>query len=115
MTIIESFGTATFAKGSEDTYWIVDGEQELLLQNSQGVTYTDSTHPDWDGVAVEVNDSGGYRFLLQGENARSGQGFVWTTDADGVIQSDSDWLSGDALLPWEEEFNIDLNGDGTII
>ncbi|NEQ37432.1 MAG: DUF4347 domain-containing protein [Okeania sp. SIO3I5] len=114
LTIIESFGTATFAKDSDDTYWIIDGDQEIQLQNSKGKTYSDRTNRNWDGVAVEANDSGGYRVLLQGQNNRSGQAYVWTTDADGVIIGGSGWKSGAPVLPWEEEFNIDLNGDEII-
>ncbi|MDE5080388.1 MAG: hypothetical protein O4859_03150, partial [Trichodesmium sp. St18_bin1] len=82
---IESEGTATFAKGSDYTYWIIDGEQKLQLQNAQGVNYGDNTTPDWDGAAVEANDSGGYEILLQGQNNFSGKAYVWTTNSEGVI------------------------------
>ena len=70
--------------------------------------------PHWDGVAVEANESGGYRFLLQGKNHLSEQAYIWTTNSQGVITGGSGWKSGDALLPIEQEFNIDLNGDGII-
>jgi HKD family nuclease len=78
------------------------------------VNYGDNTHPHWDGVAVEANDSGGYRFLLQGQNNLSEKAYIWTTNSQGVITGGSGWKSGDALLPLEQEFNIDLNGDGII-
>ena len=64
---------------------------------------------------VQANKShGGYRFLLQGKNHLSKQAYIWTTNSQGVITSGSGWKSGDALLQWEEEFNVDLNGDGII-
>ena len=85
LTIIESKGTASLAKDSNDTYWIIDGEQKLQLQNAQGVNYGDNTTPDWDGAAVEANDSGGYEILLQGQNNFSGKAYVWTTNSEGVI------------------------------
>ncbi|MCL2925943.1 MAG: hypothetical protein MGF17_15380 [Trichodesmium sp. MAG_R04] len=114
LTIIESEGTATFAKYSDDSYWIINGEKELQLQNRKGKTYSDSTNRNWNGAAVEVDESGGYRFLLQGQNARSGQAYVWTTNSEGVITRGSHWKSKGALLPLEQEFNIDLNGDEII-
>ena len=114
-TNIESEGIVTLAKNVDGSYWIIDGDQEIQLQNRRAQTYSDSSHPNWDGAAVEANESGGYRFLLQGQNGRSGQAYVWTTDADGVITRGSGWKSGDAVLPWEGEFNVDLNGDGTIV
>ncbi|MDE5120966.1 MAG: hypothetical protein O4965_12990 [Trichodesmium sp. St19_bin1] len=40
--------------------------------------------------------------------------YVWTTNSDGVIAKGSGWKSRDALLPFEQEFNIDLNGDSLI-
>ena len=108
---IESEGTATFAKGSDYTYWIIDGEQKLQLQNAQGVNYGDNTTPDWDGAAVEANDSGGYEILLQGQNNFSGKAYVWTTNSDGVIIEGSGWKSGGALSAIEEKFEIDFNYD----
>ena len=114
LTIIESEGTATFAKYSDDSYWIINGEKELQLQNRKGKTYSDSTNRNWNGAAVEVDESGGYRFLLQGQNARSGQAYVWTTNSQGVITRGSRWKSKGALLPLEQEFNVDLNGDEII-
>ena len=114
LTIIENEGTTTFAKHEDGTYWIIDGDQKLKLQNGQGVSYSDNTTPHWDGVAVEANESGGYEILLQGQNATDGQAYVWTTNSEGMITSGSGWKSGDALLPIEQEFNIDLNGDGII-
>ena len=86
---------------------IIDGEQKLQLQNRQGKNYSDNTTPNWDGVAVEGNDSEGYEFLLQGQNARSGQAYIWTTNSEGVITRGSGWKSGDTLLSWEGKFNID--------
>ena len=113
-TIIEDEGTATFAKDADDTYLIIDGDKELQLQNRQGKNYSDNTTPSWDGVAVELGSADSYRVLLQGQNARDGQAYVWTTNSEGVITKGSGWKSGDALLPLEQEFNIDLNGDGII-
>ena len=114
LTIIEEEGTATFAKHEDGNYWIIDGDQKLQLQNGKGVNYGDNTLPHWDGVAVEANDSGGYRFLLQGKNNLSEKAYIWTTNSQGVITRGSGWKSGDALLQWEEEFDIDLNGDSII-
>ncbi|ABG52550.1 hypothetical protein Tery_3458 [Trichodesmium erythraeum IMS101] len=76
--------------------------------------YSDNTTPSWEGVVVEANNSGGSRFLLQGQNNLSEQGYIWTTNSQGVITRGSGWKSGDALLQWEEEFDIDLNGDSII-
>jgi subtilisin family serine protease len=73
------------------------------------VNYGENTHPHWDGVAVEANESGGYRFLLQGKNNLSGKAYVWTTNSQGVITGGSGWKSGEALSDLEEEFDIDLN------
>ena len=85
LTIIESEGTANFAKYSDDSYWIINGKKELQLQNRKGKTYSDSTNRNWNGAAVEVEESSGYRFLLQGQNARGGKAYVWTTNSEGVI------------------------------
>ncbi|MCL2934798.1 MAG: hypothetical protein MGG11_21880, partial [Trichodesmium sp. MAG_R03] len=112
-TTIEQEGTATFAKNLDDTYWIINGDQQLQLQNRKGRSYTDNTTPNWDGVAVELGSADSYRVLLQGQNARSGQAYVWTTNSEGMITRGSGWKSQDALFPLEQEFNIDLNGDGT--
>ncbi|NER08429.1 MAG: hypothetical protein F6K17_40770, partial [Okeania sp. SIO3C4] len=116
LTIIEEDGTAAFAKDDTDTYWIVnnDTEEQLQLKNSRGRTYTDSTTARWDGVAVEVDENGGYRFLLQGKNNLEGKAYVWSTDDEGVIEIGSGWKSGSDLLPFESEFNVDLNNDGEI-
>ena len=116
LTIIEDEGTATFAEDKNGTYWIINGDKELQLQNRQGKTYSDNTITDWDAVAVELapNSENIYRVLLQGQNARDDQAYVWTTNSDGVITKGSGWKSGDTLLPFEQEFNIDLNGDNLI-
>ena len=76
--------------------------------------YSDNTTPSWEGVVVEANNSGGSRFLLEGQNNLSEKAYIWTTNSQGVITRGSGWKSGDALLPIEEEFNIDLNGDSII-
>ena len=115
VTIIEEEGTATFAKHEDGTYLIIDGDKELKLTNYKGVNYSDNTIPHWDGVAVEANESEGYRFLLQGKNNLSEQAYIWTTNSQGVITSGSGWKSGNALSSIEEDFNIDLNGDGIIV
>ncbi|MDE5080963.1 MAG: hypothetical protein O4859_06425, partial [Trichodesmium sp. St18_bin1] len=119
LTIIENEGTATFAKDKNRNYLIINGDKELQLQNRQGQTYSDNTNLSWDAVAVELDSKSenedNYRVLLQGQNARDGQAYVWTTNSDGVITKGSGWKSGDALLPFEQEFNIDLNGDSLII
>jgi phage anti-repressor protein len=112
--IIEDEGTATFAKDSNDTYLIIDGDKELQLKDRNGKNRSDNTNPNWDGVAVELGSPDSYRVLLQGQNARDGQAYVWTTNFEGVITSGSGWKSGDALLSIEEEFNIDLNNDQLI-
>ena len=118
-TIIENEGTATFAKDKNRNYLIINGDKELQLQNRQGQTYSDNTNLSWDAVAVELDSKSenedNYRVLLQGQNARDGEAYVWTTNSDGVITKGSGWKSGDALLPFEQEFNIDLNGDSLII
>ncbi|NET28671.1 MAG: hypothetical protein F6K01_25930 [Okeania sp. SIO1I7] len=116
LTIIEDDGTAAFAKDEDGTYWIVnnDTKEQLQLQNNRGTTYTDITNANWDGVAVEVDEEGGYRFLLDGENNREGEAYVWSTNDQGVINDNSGWLSGNDLLPLESEFNVDLSDDGEI-
>ena len=93
---------------------IIDGDKKLQLQNSNGQNYSAQTTANWDGVAVELGSADSYRVLLQGQNTRSGQAYVWTTNSEGVITKGSGWKSGDALLPIEEEFNIDLNNDQLI-
>ena len=118
-TTIEDEGTATFAKDSVNTYWIINGNEKVQLQNSKGQNYSDNTHPNWDGIAVETNDSGGYEFLLEGKNGRNNQAYLWTTNSKGVITGGSGWESKGnllswELLSWEEKFNIDLNGDEII-
>ncbi|NET41951.1 MAG: hypothetical protein F6K15_08480 [Okeania sp. SIO2B3] len=116
LTIIEDDGTAAFAKDEDGTYWIVnnDTEEQLQLQNNRGTTYTDITNANWDGVAVEVDEEGDYRFLLDGENNREGEAYVWSTNDQGLINGNSGWQSGNDLLPLESEFNVDLNDDGEI-
>ncbi|MDE5086758.1 MAG: hypothetical protein O4805_06205, partial [Trichodesmium sp. St16_bin2-tuft] len=116
-TIIEDEGTATFAKDEDGTYLIIDGDKELQLQNRQGKTYSDNATTNWDAVAVELapNSENIYRVLLQGQNARDGQAYVWTTNSDGVITKGSGWKSGYTLLLFEQEFNINLTGDSLII
>ncbi|MDE5120130.1 MAG: putative Ig domain-containing protein, partial [Trichodesmium sp. St19_bin1] len=116
-TIIEDEGTATFAKDKNDgTYWIINGDKELQLQNRQGKTYSDNTTPSWNAIAVELapNSENIYRVLLQGQNAKDGQAYVWTTNSDGIITKGSGWKSKNDLLSTEEEFNIDLNNDELI-
>ena len=116
-TVIEEEGTATFAKNkNDDSYWIINGDKELQLQNRQGKTYSDNTTPSWNAIAVELapNSENIYRVLLQGQNARDGQAYVWTTNSDGIITKGSGWKSKNDLLSTEEEFNIDLNNDELI-
>jgi hypothetical protein len=108
-TIIEDEGTATFTKDEDGTYLIINGDKELQLQNRQGKNYSDNTTPNWDVIAVELGSADSYRVLLQGQNTRSGQAYVWTTNSEGVITRGSGWKLGDDLLLWEEEFNVDLN------
>ena len=114
LTIIEDEGTTTFAEDKNGNYWIIYGDKELQLQNRQGKTYSENTNPNWDAVAVELGSVDSYHVLLQGQNARDDQAYLWTTNSDGVITKGSGWKSGDALLPFEQEFNIDLNGDSLI-
>ena len=113
-TVIESKGTATLAKDEDSTYLIIDGEKELQLKNRQGKNYSDNTTPNWDVIAVELGSADSYCVLLQGQNTRSGQAYVWTTNSEGVITRGSGWKSGNALSSIEEEFNIDLNNDQLI-
>ncbi|MDE5078361.1 MAG: hypothetical protein O4861_12150 [Trichodesmium sp. St16_bin4-tuft] len=63
---------------------------------------------------MELGSADSYPVLLQGQNARSGKAYVWTTNSEGVITRGSGWKYGNALLPLEQEFNIDLNGDDII-
>merc|ERR1711872_521189 len=94
---------------------IIDGDQKLQLRKNGGQNHSDSTNPNWNGIAVERNDLGGYDVLLKGENKRSGQAYAWTTNGKGVITGRSGWKSGGTLLSWEEKkFNVDLNGDEVI-
>ncbi|MDD4567887.1 hypothetical protein L21_2182 [Methanoculleus chikugoensis] len=61
-------------------YWygLVDGDgKEVWLRNMEGLT----------GYAVELRPSGGY--VVAGTDARSGEGFVFGTDADGTILWDT--------------------------
>ncbi|MDE5081713.1 MAG: hypothetical protein O4859_10635 [Trichodesmium sp. St18_bin1] len=88
--------------------------QNQYQSQHQNQHQNQNTTPNWDGVAVELGSADSYRVLLQGQNARDGQAYVWTTNSEGVITKGSGWKSGDALLPLEQEFNIDLNGDGII-
>ena len=75
---------------------------------------TDGTYSTSDGVAVETNDSGAYRVLYKGQGSNRGQAFVYTYNSEGRYSSSSGWKSGNSLLPWEGEFNVDLNGDNII-
>ncbi|MDE5122848.1 MAG: cadherin domain-containing protein, partial [Trichodesmium sp. St19_bin1] len=115
LEMIENEGTASLAKNKNDsTYWIVNGDKELQLKNRQGKNYSDNTTQNWNAVAVELGSADSYRILLQGQNARDGQAYVWTTDSEGMITKGSGWKSGDALSSIEKEFNIDLNNDELI-
>ena len=89
-TIVESEGTATFAKHGDGTYWIIHRDEQLQLENYLGKNYTDNTVDNWKGVAVELGPEDGYRFLLQGEKDLSGQAYVWETNSEGVITGGSD-------------------------
>ena len=115
LTIIEDEGTATFAKNENGKYSIIYGDKELQLKNRQGNTYNNNTTQNWNAVAVELESKDSYRVLLQGQNARDGQAYVWTTNSDGVITKGSGWKSGYTLLLFEQEFNINLTGDSLII
>ena len=64
---------------------------------------------------MELGSEDSYRVLLQGQNARDDQAYVWTTNSDGVITKGSGWKSGYTLLLFEQEFNINLTGDSLII
>jgi hypothetical protein len=115
-TIIENEGTATFAKDKNGNYLIIDEDKKLQLRNRQGKTYSDNTTTNWNAVAVELDpkSENSYRVLLQGQNTKSDQAYIWTTNSEGVITKGSGWKSEDDLLPFEQEFNIDLNGDSLI-
>ena len=52
--------------------------------------------------------------LLQGQNKFDGKAAIWTTNSEGVITSGSGWKVNDDLLPLENTFEVDLNGDGVI-
>ena len=115
-TIIENEGTATFAKDKNGNYLIIDEDKKLQLRNRQGRTYSDNATTNWNAVAVELDpkSENSYRVLLQGQNTKSDQAYIWTTNSEGVITKGSGWKSEDDLLPFEQEFNIDLNGDSLI-
>ena len=113
-TIIEEKGAATFAENADRTYWIIDREKELQLKNQRGRSYSDKTNNNWNAIAVEPNKEEGYDVLLQGQNKLDGKATIWTTNSEGVITSRSGWKANDDLLPLENTFEVDLNGDGVI-
>ena len=107
-TTVESEGTATFAKYLDGTYWIIDVDEDKKLKLNLGHGDTSSYGP----VAVETNDSGGYSLLYKYKGSH--RAFVDTYNSGGSYTSHSGGRTGNSLLPWEEEFNVDLNGDNII-
>ncbi len=91
-----------------------DGDA-VKLSNKSGGTYSHSSSSNWDAVAAVESDNG-FQVLLEGTAARNDQFKTWTINADGVIQSVSEWESAEATtgLGWEEKFSFDTNGDGII-
>ena len=113
-TIVEEKGTATFAKDLNGTYFIIDGNKELQVKSKRRRSYNDTTNSYWNIIAAESNDSESYDLLLQGQNKFDGKAAIWTTNSEGVITSGSGWKVNDDLLPLENTFEVDLNGDGVI-
>lgn len=75
---VEETDDGRFVYAGNYWYGLVDGEgKEVWLRNMEGLT----------GYAVELRPSGGY--VVAGTDARSGEGFVFGTDADGTILWDT--------------------------
>ena len=75
---VEATGDGRFVYSGNYWYGLVDGDgEEVWLRNMEGLS----------GYAVEVRPSGGY--VVAGTNIRSGEGFVFGTDADGTILWDT--------------------------
>ncbi|NMA10479.1 MAG: hypothetical protein GX932_05625 [Methanomicrobiales archaeon] len=75
---VEETDDGRFVYAGNYWYGLVDGDgKEVWLRNMEGLT----------GYAVELRPSGGY--VVAGTDARSGEGFVFGTDADGTILWDT--------------------------
>jgi len=75
---VEETDDGQFVYSGNYWYGLVDGEgEEVWRQNMEGLT----------GYAVALRPSGGY--VVAGTDARSGEGFVFGTDADGTILWDT--------------------------
>ena len=99
-------------------YKILNGDQGIILSNSEGRTFSDQSSNYWDVVkaVVDETDTGEtiFKLLVKGERAIAGKYQLWTTDDAGVITDKSRWKTGNQMLVlgYEETFKLDLNEDG---
>jgi subtilisin family serine protease len=97
-------------------YSLQNGGTAITLRNGHGQTFSDASNPNWNVIKSSSFGSGaGFQVLLEGNNSRSGQYFVWTTDSNGVITDSSEWKTGAEMVAegYEQIFNHDFNNDNS--
>jgi subtilisin family serine protease len=98
-------------------YSIVTGGNAVTLTNRGGQTFNDSTSPNWNATQASTYGSeAGFQVLLEGSGANSGRYLVWSTDVTGQIIDGSGWKNASEMSSdgYDEIFNRDFNGDGSI-
>ena len=58
----------------------------IELVNKKGNTYSDASTASWNALAATENSDGSGFQVLQGTGNKAGSFYVWSTDANGVIQ-----------------------------
>ena len=109
-------GLSLAFSGSKASYQLDGANGPIELVNKNGNTYSDASTASWNALAATENSDGsGFQVLLQGTGNKAGSFYVWSTDANGVIQKGSGWKStAQALdLGWEQLFSTDLNQDSS--
>ena len=90
-------------------------QDAVLIQNSVGVSFNDASNANWDAVSALKQADGTFRVLLDGTGSLENQGYVWTTDDQGlIISGNGGWKSGAELYVIEDEFSINLDDDPII-
>ena len=102
---------------SGGNYYQLQGDNGpvTLKYSSNHAGYNDDTSSLWNVTAAK-NNSSSFQVLFDGTGSREGQSAVWTTDANGVFSSVTNWMTDNqaAADGYESIFNLDINNNGSI-
>ena len=96
-------------------YQMCSEDSAVALQTRRGLTFSDETSRKWDAIKAVETDYG-FSILLEGDEGKDGKYRVVSAGGSGIITGASRWMNESqmSMNGYEEDFNIDFNGNGTI-